>query len=126
MLADGHGQGRWQLDREHRRDLRRIDAAGPRCALGIPPGLPLRAPEPGRQLTGRLRHRNPSLRQVSGRVDTVGVLSTASTITSHAVNVLPDMSQTSLNTPRQFQPPVAQRDVKAEVAHCVGGVITPP
>jgi CubicO group peptidase (beta-lactamase class C family) len=34
------------------------------------------------------------------------------------------MSQLGLDTPRQFQPPVAQRDVEAEVAHCVGGVIT--
>jgi hypothetical protein len=35
------------------------------------------------------------------------------------------MSQPGRNTPRQFQPPVAQRDVEAEVAHCVGGVISP-
>jgi hypothetical protein len=35
------------------------------------------------------------------------------------------MSQPGLDTPRQFQPPVAQRDVEAEVAHCVGGVLNP-
>ena len=35
------------------------------------------------------------------------------------------MSQPGRDTPRPFQPPVAQRDVKAEVAHCVGGVISP-
>jgi hypothetical protein len=34
------------------------------------------------------------------------------------------MSLTGRNTPRQFQPPIAQRDVEAEVAHCVGGVVT--
>jgi hypothetical protein len=34
------------------------------------------------------------------------------------------MSLTGRDTPRPFQPPVAQRDIKAEVAHCVGGVIT--
>ena len=30
------------------------------------------------------------------------------------------------DTPRPFQPPVAQRDIKAEVIHCVGGVIDEP
>jgi RNA-directed DNA polymerase len=35
------------------------------------------------------------------------------------------MSLSAGNTPRQFQPPVAQRDIKAEVAHCVGGVLSP-
>jgi hypothetical protein len=35
------------------------------------------------------------------------------------------MSLTGRGTPRAFQPPVAQRDVKAEVAHCVGGVLSP-
>ena len=33
---------------------------------------------------------------------------------------------TAGGTPRQFQPPVAQRDIEAEVAHCVGGVIADP
>src|SRR5258708_5923067 len=32
----------------------------------------------------------------------------------------------SPRTPRPFQPPVAQRDIKGEVAYCVGGVATPP
>jgi RNA-directed DNA polymerase len=35
------------------------------------------------------------------------------------------MSQPARDTPRPFQPPVAQRDIKAEVIHCVGGVISP-
>jgi RNA-directed DNA polymerase len=35
------------------------------------------------------------------------------------------MSLTGRDAPRPFQPPVAQRDVKAEVAHCVGGVLSP-
>jgi RNA-directed DNA polymerase len=30
-----------------------------------------------------------------------------------------------LNTPRQFQPPITQRDIETEVAHCVGGVLSP-
>jgi hypothetical protein len=36
------------------------------------------------------------------------------------------MSQPARDTPRPFQPPVAQRDIKAEVIHCVGGVRIPP
>jgi len=35
------------------------------------------------------------------------------------------MSPITRNTPWSFQPPVAQSDVKAEVAHCVGGVASP-
>ena len=54
------------------------------------------------------------------------MLTTTSTTTDrHAVNVLLDTSDTICDTPRPFQPPVAQRDVKAEVAHCVGGVASP-
>jgi len=29
------------------------------------------------------------------------------------------------DTPRPLQPPVAQRDLEAEVIYCVGGVMTP-
>jgi hypothetical protein len=35
------------------------------------------------------------------------------------------MSLITRGTPRPFQPPVAQCDIEAEVAHCVGGVISP-
>jgi hypothetical protein len=35
------------------------------------------------------------------------------------------MSLPAGDTPRPFQPPVAQRHIKAEVAHCVGGVLSP-
>jgi hypothetical protein len=35
------------------------------------------------------------------------------------------MSLIACGTPRPFQPPVAQRDIKAEVIHCVGGVVSP-
>jgi DNA helicase IV len=35
------------------------------------------------------------------------------------------MSRLGRDTPRPLQPPVAQGDVKAEVIHCVGGVLTP-
>ena len=35
------------------------------------------------------------------------------------------MSLTGRGAPRPFQPPVAQRDIKAEVIYCVGGVASP-
>jgi hypothetical protein len=35
------------------------------------------------------------------------------------------MSLVARGTPGAFQPPVAQRDIKAEVIYCVGGVVTP-
>ncbi|HWS94127.1 MAG TPA: reverse transcriptase domain-containing protein, partial [Mycobacterium sp.] len=35
------------------------------------------------------------------------------------------MSRPVRDTPWPFQPPVTQRDIKTEVAHCVGGVISP-
>jgi hypothetical protein len=35
------------------------------------------------------------------------------------------MSRIVRDTPRPFQPPVAQRDIKAEIIYCVGGVERP-
>jgi RNA-directed DNA polymerase len=35
------------------------------------------------------------------------------------------MSQSASDTPRSLQPSVTQRDIKTEVAHCVGGVVSP-
>jgi RNA-directed DNA polymerase len=35
------------------------------------------------------------------------------------------MSLTGVGAPRPFQPPVAQRDIEAEVIYCVGGVLSP-
>jgi len=54
------------------------------------------------------------------------MLAAASTaMDSHAITILPDMSLPGRDTPRPFQPPVAQRDIKAEVIYCVGGVLSP-
>jgi RNA-directed DNA polymerase len=44
---------------------------------------------------------------------------------SHAINILPDMSLSARDTPRPFQAPVAQRDIKTEVIYCAGGVLSP-
>jgi hypothetical protein len=35
------------------------------------------------------------------------------------------MSHRRTDTPRQFDTPIAQRHLKAEVANCVGGVLSP-
>jgi hypothetical protein len=35
------------------------------------------------------------------------------------------MSRIAVDTPRPFQPPVAQRHIEAEVIYCVGGVLSP-
>ena len=35
------------------------------------------------------------------------------------------MSPVAGDTPRPFQPPVAQRDLETEVIYCVGGVVSP-
>ena len=126
MLADGGRKPHRQLDREHRACLGNHDAARPRRLIHIPAGLPLRTAQPPGQRPRGLRRRHPCLRQIRGRVDALSVLTTTSTTTDrHAVNVLLDTSDTICDTPRPFQPPVAQRDVKAEVAHCVGGVASP-
>src|SRR6202035_4219841 len=91
-----------------------------------PPCLPHRDPEPARQHPRGLRRRNARLQQLSSGIDTLSLLtSTHPTVTSHAITVLPDMSLPGRDTPRPFQPPVAQRDIKAEVIHCVGGVVSP-
>ena len=129
MLADRGSQPHRQLDGEHHRDLRRCYPSPRGRGTGITAGLPHRAPVPARQHPRRLRGRHARLGQLSGRVDTRSALAPgsagASTITSHAINILPWASQLRRDTPRPFQPPVAQRDIKAEVIHCVGGVISP-
>ena len=51
---------------------------------------------------------------------------TSPAMNSHApLNIWPDMSLPGRDTPRPFQPTVAQRDIKAEVIDCVGGVLSP-
>jgi hypothetical protein len=40
------------------------------------------------------------------------------------MKIITDMSHRLRDAPRPFQTSVAQRDIEAEVAHCVGGVST--
>jgi RNA-directed DNA polymerase len=115
-----------QLDREHRGRLRHPDRPVSGRPIHIPAGLPLRQPEPTRQLTSGVSHPNTGGQQLSGRVDPRGVLlATRPTTTSHDINILPAMSQTIRDTRQTLQPAVTQRHLKTEVALCVGGVISP-
>ena len=121
------GQRRGQLDGEHHARLRHLRPPRRPGLVGIPACLPRRDPEPGRQHARGLRRRYSRLQQVSSGIDTLSLLpSTHPAIPSHAITILPDMSQPARDTRRPFQPPVAQRDIKAEVIHCVGGVKIPP
>ncbi|WP_225321134.1 hypothetical protein, partial [Streptomyces luteolifulvus] len=43
----------------------------------------------------------------------------------HVMNVLPVMTVPTLDARQLFQPPVTQRHFEGEVAHCVGGVVSP-
>lgn len=98
----------------------------PRGVLDIPTGLTRRTAEPLRQDRHSLGHRHPRIQQLHGRVDPLGVLTSTNTTTRHAIKILLDMSNILRDTPRSFQPPITQRDIKAEVAQCVGGVAIPP
>ena len=65
-------------------------------------------------------------KQLDGRVDPASVLAGIhTTTTNHDIKVLLNMSRPARDTPRPFQPPITQRDIKTEVAHCVGGVLRP-
>ena len=126
MLPDSVREPGRHLDREHHGCLRNRDPSRCRRLIRIPAGLPRRAPEPAGQHPGRLRRRHARFCQLRGRVDPLSMLAAISAATdNHAINVLPDMSLVAGDTPGAFQPPVAQRDIKAEVIYCVGGVISP-
>ena len=43
----------------------------------------------------------------------------------HDIAVLPDMSRLVGDTPRSLHPSKPKRDIETEVAHCVGGVLSP-
>src|SRR5262249_15942083 len=68
------------------------------------------------------------VQQVRGGVDPLGehvtTSATSRPTTRHVTNILLDMSLRPTDTPRQFDTPIAQRHLKAEVANCVGGVLS--
>jgi len=115
-----------ELDGEHHARLRHLHRSTVGSAGDIAPGLPLRAPEPPGQLAGRVRHRGAAGHQLSGSVDPRSVLITTSTTTiNHDINILLDMSHPLSDMRRTLQPAITQRHLEAEVAHCVGGVVSP-
>ena len=124
VLPHSRSQPHRQLDGEHRR--RRWHLHRPASGtLDIPARLALRAPEPGSQLTSRVNHRDARSHQRGSRVDPRGVFLATSTTTSHDVNILLNMSLAARDTRQTLQPAIPQRHLKAEVAHCVGGVLAP-
>jgi RNA-directed DNA polymerase len=126
VFADPRRQRHWQLNGKHRGRLRDRHRPARDGTLDIPAGLPLRQPEPAGQLADRVGQLNAGGQQLSGRVDPRGVLlATSPTTTSHDINILPCMSRTARDTRQTLQPAVTQRHLKAEIAHCVGGVVSP-
>src|SRR3954468_17117472 len=105
--------------------------SGPAGALHVAVRLPGRTAEPAGQLPRGVGRRHPRVQQVRGGVDPLGehVTTSASATgrptTRHVTNILLDMSHRRTDTPRQFDTPIAQRHLKAEIANCVGGVISP-
>ena len=114
-----------QFDGEHHRGLRHLHPPAGRRLIDIPARLPGRHREPARQHTRRLGGRDPRSSQVSRSVDALSVLRCWRAAARHDTTILPDLSPVVSGAPGLFQPPVTQRDIKAEVANFVGGVISP-
>src|SRR6185312_11808984 len=114
---------------EHRGRGGHRNMPGPAGALHVAVRLPGRTAEPAGQLPRGVSRRHPRVQQVRGGVDPLGEHVTTSATgrptTRHVTNILLDMSWRPTDTPRQFDTPIAQRHLKAEVANCVGGVISP-
>src|SRR5215207_4201357 len=95
--------------------------------LHLPACLPHRHAVPTRHRAsdGDGGHARPD--QIGGGIDPPGVFDAIDTATTnHATNLLPIMTLLTLSARKKFQPPVAQRHLETEVAHCVGGVTIPP
>jgi hypothetical protein len=120
-------QRRRQLDGEHDRRLRHGRRPAGRGLLRVAVCLADRDAEPVRHQLRTLGKRCPGCKAIRSGVDPRRVLASVSTVpaTRHDINIQPFMSFLDLDTPRQLQPSVTQRDVKAEVAKCVGGVVSP-
>src|SRR5204863_5690185 len=82
--------------------------------------------EPARQHTRCLGGRDSRGSQVSGSVDALSVQRCWRAAARHDTTILPYLSPVVSGAPGLFQPPITQRDIKAEVANFVGGVIEPP
>ena len=120
-----------QLDSEHRGRGGHRNMSGPAGALHVAVRLSGRTAEPAGQLPRGIGCRYPRVQQVRGGVDPLGehvTTSAGATVRPtkrHVTNILLNMSHCPNATPRQFDTPIAQRHLKAEVANCVGGVLSP-
>ena len=105
--------------------------SGSAGALHVAVRLPGGTAEPAGQLSRGVGCRHTRVQQVRGGVDpfgehvTTSASATGRPTTRHVTNILLNMSHRRTDTPRQFDTPIAQRHPKAEVANCVGGVVSP-
>src|SRR5450755_1058305 len=118
-----------QFHRESHCPVGDLDPAMAR-GVDVPAGLPHGHTEPAGEHLRRLRRSGPGRSEPHRGVDPRGVLAVADpTHTRHVINIQPDMSDVVgdalLRTRRLLQPPVTQCHLEGEVAHCVGGVISP-
>src|SRR5829696_3135684 len=127
MFAHPIRQRSRQLDGEHHVGLGNFNPSSSHGLLHIPACLPHRhaVPTGHRASDGDGGHARPD--QIGGGIDPPGVFDAIDTATTnHATNLLPIMTLLTLSARKKFQPPVAQRHLETEVAHCVGGVRIPP
>jgi hypothetical protein len=131
MSANPRDERHRQLDGEHRDRRGNLDTPETRRTLQVAVRLARRTAKPVSHLTGGVRHRLTRVQQVRGRVDPLGKHVATSSATArrptsrHVTNVLLNMSHALTDTPRSLRPAVAQRHLEAEVANCVGGVLSP-
>src|SRR6266571_6105410 len=126
MFAHLIRQRAWQLDGEHHVGLGNFNPSSSHGLLHVPACLTDRhaVPTGHRASGGNGGHPRPD--QIGGGVDPPGVLDAIDTITpNHVMNILPIMTPPTPWARKTLQPPVAERHLEAEVAHCVGGVLSP-
>jgi hypothetical protein len=149
VVPDRGGQPAGQPDGEHGALLRDRDPARRSGLADVAARLPLRAAQPPGQHPGRLSRRDPGFQQPGSLVDMLSVLrGIRAAIPRHDMKILqimskgrqktaarpaipltspaPPASPAARRSPATLHPPVTQRGLEAEIAHCVGGVITPP
>src|SRR6266571_8806050 len=127
MFAHLIRQRAWQLDGEHHVGLGNFNPSSSHGLLHVPACLTDRhaVPTGHRASGGNGGHPRPD--QIGGGVDPPGVLDAIDTITpNHVMNILPIMTPPTPWARKTLQPPVAERHLEAEVAHCVGGVAADP
>jgi hypothetical protein len=126
MFAHPIRQRARQLDGEDHVGLGNFNPSSSHGLLHVPACLTHRHAVPAghRASGGNGGHPRPD--QIGGGVDPPGVLDAIDTVTpNHVMNVLPIMTSLTPLARKTLQPPVTERHLEAEVAHCVGGVLSP-